>query len=259
MTTSYTPHVWSTGDLVTASDANHWETQYAAAMADVASDLVFPGLIVETGRSTAPNAQWLLCDGSAVSRATYAALFAAIGTTYGAGNGVTTFNIPDRRGRFGLGKAAAGTGSVLGATGGALDHTHTGPSHTHQYTDIVQHTHGVNITDGGHNHLQNAHSHGVTDGGHVHPNSVTEWDGGVTATPGGEAGNFRTTASTPNAVTGITINNATATNIANTTGITATTSDPGGSVATGTTQASGTGATGSNNPAFVVVNYLIKT
>jgi microcystin-dependent protein len=46
--------------------------------------------------STAPTG-WLLCDGSAVSRATYAALFGLIGTTYGAGDGSTTFNVPDLR------------------------------------------------------------------------------------------------------------------------------------------------------------------
>lgn len=47
-----------------------------------------------------PAAGWLKCDGSAVSRTTYAALFAAIGTTYGAGDGATTFNVPDLRGEF---------------------------------------------------------------------------------------------------------------------------------------------------------------
>lgn len=82
------------------------------------------GTIVATGRSTAPTG-WLLCDGAAVSRTTYAALFAAIGTTYGAGNGSTTFNVPDLEQRFPLGKAASGTGATLGATGGAIDHVHS--------------------------------------------------------------------------------------------------------------------------------------
>ncbi|ATI15740.1 putative tail-collar fiber protein [Bordetella phage vB_BbrM_PHB04] len=47
-----------------------------------------------------PPEGWMLCDGSAVSRTTYAKLFAAIGTTYGAGNGTTTFNLPEARGEF---------------------------------------------------------------------------------------------------------------------------------------------------------------
>jgi microcystin-dependent protein len=47
---------------------------------------------------------------------------------------VTSFNVPDLRGRFPLGVASSGTGSTLAGTGGALDHTHTGPSHTHTFT-----------------------------------------------------------------------------------------------------------------------------
>lgn len=54
--------------------------------------------------TTAPNARWLLCDGAAVSRTTYATLFALVSTSYGIGDGSTTFNLPDYRGRaiFGL-------------------------------------------------------------------------------------------------------------------------------------------------------------
>jgi microcystin-dependent protein len=57
------------------------------------------GRVQAFARSTAPTG-WLECAGAAVSRTTYAALFAAIGTTYGAGNGSTTFNLPDLRGEF---------------------------------------------------------------------------------------------------------------------------------------------------------------
>jgi microcystin-dependent protein len=88
------------------------------------------GGMVFYGAAAAPTG-FLLCDGSLVSRATYSALFTAISTTYGIGDGSTTFGLPDLRGAFPLGKAAAGTGSTLGSTGGSLDHTHTGPSHTH--------------------------------------------------------------------------------------------------------------------------------
>lgn len=89
-----------------------------------------PGLTFVYGGTTAPYG-YLLCDGSAVSRTTYAALFNIISTTYGSGDGSTTFNVPDLRQRFPLGKAASGTGSTLGGTGGAIDHTHD-ISHTHQ-------------------------------------------------------------------------------------------------------------------------------
>lgn len=66
--------------------------------------------------STAPSG-WLLCDASAVSRSTYGALFALIGTTYGSGDGSTTFNVPDMRGRVPVG---VGTGTGGGSSGTGL-------------------------------------------------------------------------------------------------------------------------------------------
>lgn len=81
------------------------------------------GTITAFGAATAPTG-WQLCDGTAISRTTNAALFAVIGTTYGPGNGTSTFNVPDLRQRFPLGHAASGTGSTLGGTGGTIDHVH---------------------------------------------------------------------------------------------------------------------------------------
>lgn len=82
-----------------------------------------PGDIKMSAAATT-QAGWLLCDGSAVSRTTYARLFATIGTAYGVGDGSTTFNLPNVQQRFPMGVAASGTGATLGATGGAIDHTH---------------------------------------------------------------------------------------------------------------------------------------
>lgn len=96
----------------------------------VRSEAAPSGAMMLYGGTAAPTG-WLLCDGTAVSRTTYADLFTAIGTAFGVGDGSTTFNVPDLRGQFPLGKAASGTGSTLGGTGGSIDHTHTGPSHTH--------------------------------------------------------------------------------------------------------------------------------
>jgi len=79
---------------------------------------------------------WLACDGSPVSRATYAALFSAIGTTYGAGDGSTTFNLPDFRDRFAVG---GGTSYAPGATGGEATHVLAVgemPSHAHNLTQL---------------------------------------------------------------------------------------------------------------------------
>jgi hypothetical protein len=87
------------------------------------------GAVTDFAGLTAP-AGWLLCYGQAISRSTYAALFGVIGTNYGLGDGTTTFNVPDCRGRTtagadNIGGAAAGrlTGYSVATTGGAQTHT----------------------------------------------------------------------------------------------------------------------------------------
>ena len=68
--------------------------------------------------STAPTG-WLICDGSAVSRTTYANLFSVIGTTYGTGNGSTTFNLPNLKGKVPVGLNSSDTDfNSVGKTGG---------------------------------------------------------------------------------------------------------------------------------------------
>lgn len=91
--------------------------------------------------STAPQG-YLLCDGSAVSRTDYADLFTAIGTLYGAGDGITTFNVPDLSGRVVIGVS---NNHVLGSTGGEASHTLTSselPEHAHE---VPSHGHANNI------------------------------------------------------------------------------------------------------------------
>lgn len=88
--------------------------------------LIPSGAMMMWGAAAAPTG-WLLCDGSAVSRSTYAGLFSVISTTFGMGDGSTTFNVPDFRQRFPLGKASSGTGATLGTTGGNIDHVHGSP------------------------------------------------------------------------------------------------------------------------------------
>jgi microcystin-dependent protein len=103
-----------------------------ATSADVLARIVKAGSIVAWPHSTVP-AGWLECYGQAISRTTYAELYAAIGTTYGVGDGSTTFNLPDMRGRSIFGEDDMGgssadrittsgagfNGDTLGATGGA--------------------------------------------------------------------------------------------------------------------------------------------
>lgn len=92
---------------------------------DVFPDSLPAGTIVQWATNTAP-ANWLICDGSAVSRTEYAALFSVIGVMYGAGNGSTTFNLPNLSGRVPVGKDISQTEfDALGETGGAKTHTLT--------------------------------------------------------------------------------------------------------------------------------------
>lgn len=69
------------------------------------------GTIAPFGGGTVPEG-WLLCDGTAVSRTTYSALFSAVGTVHGQGNGSSTFHLPDYRGRFLRGADNMGTGAA---------------------------------------------------------------------------------------------------------------------------------------------------
>lgn len=69
----------------------------------ILAEIVPIGTLMAYAGTTAPNSRWLLCDGAAVSRTTYATLFALVGTAYGAGDMSTTFNLPDYRGRAGIG------------------------------------------------------------------------------------------------------------------------------------------------------------
>lgn len=125
-----------------------------------ANAIVAPtGSLTPYAGSTAPTG-WLLCFGQAISRTTFSDLFTTIGTTYGAGDGSTTFNLPDLRGRTIAGEddmggsaanrlTSAGSGingTVLGSTGGTQNHTLTSaemPSHTH-----TQNAHGHDLGPG---------------------------------------------------------------------------------------------------------------
>lgn len=108
-----------TGNAATASQLGG---QTAVQLAPPGAVMPFAGAVTPTG--------WLLCDGTAVSRTTYAALFAAISTTYGSGDGSTTFNLPELRGEFirGLDNGRGiDSGRTVGSAqlGAVQSHSHT--------------------------------------------------------------------------------------------------------------------------------------
>jgi len=80
----------------------------ATDFAAITGNFIPPGVVIPFAGATAPSG-WLLCDGSAISRTTYAPLFAAIASAWGYGDNSTTFNLPDLRGRFLRGRNANGS------------------------------------------------------------------------------------------------------------------------------------------------------
>jgi microcystin-dependent protein len=149
----------------------------------------------------APNAVpagYLLCDGQAVSRTTYADLFAAIGTTFGSGDGVSTFNVPDMRDWFirGRNPVTRATGSQQAASLASHSHPVSDPGHTHAATQAA-HTHTVTNAP---------HAHGVTDPGHSHTYLDNTYVAGSNVVDG--AGWSAVASNTGTNVTGISIQSA---------------------------------------------------
>lgn len=148
------------------------------------------GMVAFFARATAP-AGWLVCDGSLVLRAAYPALFAAVGVVFGAGDGVSTFALPDLRGEFvrGLdGGRGVDVGRVLGSSqlGGNAAHSHgagtltasSAGGHTHSYGA------GMELFPGGPGLARSSNfEQAVSSVGGDHTHSVT----GSTGSHGGEA------------------------------------------------------------------------
>jgi len=197
--------------------------------------------------STAPT-DWLLCFGQAVSRSTYSALFAVVSTTYGVGDGTTTFNLPDLRGRSiagadNMGGSDAGRLSLantLGTSGGSETVTLTAaqsgvPAHSHANTVTnnavtsgagTAHQHANTVTNNtvstgagsAHTHTQNSHEHGIQRSNVTA--SSTNTDGSsiyrlvqnsgadYSATQGATATNQNESAHTHSVTSNVTISNA---------------------------------------------------
>lgn len=194
--------------------------------------LVPPGTLLMYIAASAPGG-WLVCDGSAISRATYSALFTVLGTTYGSGDGANTFNLPDMRGRTPVGSGAGIglTNRSLGATGGAETHTLSSsemPAHTHT---------GTTDSNG-------AHTHSITDPGHTHTQTTINDDfnnsGGNPPGFSADSAGSMTWSNINSSTTGITVNSN------------------GAHTHTFTTGSTGGSGAHNNMQPFIVVNYIIK-
>ena len=162
-TTGVTKAMVGLGNADNTSDVNKPVSTAVQAMFD-AFTAARRGNIFAHGGSAAPTGSFI-CNGQAISRTTYASLFAILGTAHGAGDGTTTFNVPDLRGEFlrglDLGRGVD-AGRVLGST---------------QAGQNLSHVHGVNDPNHGHGVYDPGHGHsGATDGqgnhahGFVRPN-----------------------------------------------------------------------------------------
>lgn len=129
-------------DTGAATDGQFLRVQSGAVVAETVG-FIPAGAFVPFGGASAPSG-WLLCDGSAVSRATYADLFTAISTAFGVGDGSTTFNLPDFRGRAVAGldnmggvsanRVVAAAADTMGGAVGTENHTlTTGEMPTHRH------------------------------------------------------------------------------------------------------------------------------
>lgn len=180
------------------------------------------GAVLPFAGATAPTG-FLLADGTAVSRTTYAALYAITGDLYGAGNGSTTFNLPNLKGRFPVGRdAAQAEFDTRGETGGEKTHTLTTaemPSHTH--------------TQDAHTHTQDAHNH--FEAGR---RTIVESSGyGLTSSPNGFADRVVVTGGADlQTDTKVAVNQST----------------------TATNQNTGGGDAHNNLQPYLVMNYIIK-
>lgn len=177
---------------------------------------------------------WVICDGSSISRAGFASLYAAIGTTWGQGDGSTTFSLPNLQGKFPLG---SGVSFPLGFQGGA-------PSVTLSVANLAAHNHP--LMDPGHIHTFTGlpHDHTLTDPGHHHTDLAPTSNVTTGTNPGGIAAGGNTGTSTIGIVA---TDNATA----------------GGTIGSSVTDIT-MGDTGTNVPfsilnPYAAINWMIKT
>lgn len=152
---------------ITESDIAKWNSGTGGG-GGVSGDTLPIGSMIPYGSATPPT-NWLVCDGRAVSRTTYAELFKVIGISYGAGDGSTTFNLPNKKGKVSVGLDANDTDfNTIGKTGGEKEHTLT-------IDEMPSHSHGINTrynADEGAYNVRGANSTGTETNGAVQTSGV---------------------------------------------------------------------------------------
>lgn len=176
-------------DPLAALDFSAWsDGEVLGAISGAAAQILLrafdAGDMKFTARGGSPDVGWLLCDGSAVSRTTYADLFGVISTTFGVGDGSTTFNLPDMRGMVPAGMDNMGTGAannvtdaqadILGGSMGAEDHTldiSEIPAHDHDNANtMLQKTSGIRTVSSGSDWSEITNNTSSAGGGGAHNN-----------------------------------------------------------------------------------------
>lgn len=181
-----TNEIGNTGDWYYDTASEFWDVYHKESqdkwtkMGQIKSSFdgnVLIGVIHEYTGSEAPTG-YLLCQGQEISRTTYADLFQVIGTTYGSGDGSTTFHIPDMRGRVAVGLHSSDSDfDTMGKQGGSKTHALTVeemPSHTHAQNAHKHTASGSSGEAGAHGHSASSNSTGA----HTHTVSGTAASGG---------------------------------------------------------------------------------
>ena len=197
-------HIGTTGLSITEESGEIVFTLAGGERARITNDhLQPPGMIAPYAGTSAPSG-WLLCNGAAVSRTTYARLYAAIGDSFGEGDGGTTVNVPDFRGRVLRGvdgaigrdpdaatRTAMNTGGNTGDNVGSIQVEGTKlPTADFGFVtdDPGTHTHNYNITNGGTDGSTNpkgattAGGPQATDANGAHTHADASWSGGDSET-----------------------------------------------------------------------------